>query len=243
MQNPGPTLVIIMLYLLFVKRWGPNIMKNREPYKLDRLIQIYNIVQVILSLYLLDQALRHCYFNGYNILCEPVDYSTDPTSVKIARGCYIYWVVKLIDLLDTVFFVLRKKQNQVSFLHVYHHAGMVVLIWHGTKYFAGGHAVFTGALNSFVHVVMYSYYFITSLNPEYKKNIWWKKYITQMQLIQFLLIICRFGALLFQPNCGFPQFTAAILIPQNLFMLILFGDFYRKAYLKNTPIVLKNKIN
>jgi len=30
---------------------------------------------------------------------------------------------------------------------------------------------------------MYSYYFITALKPEYKKKIWWKKYITQMQMV------------------------------------------------------------
>lgn len=242
MKTPGPSFMIIFVYLMFVNKWGPNFMKNRDPFKLDRLIQIYNIVQVVLSIYLMDQALRHCYSKGYNIFCEPVDYSSSPTPLKIARGCYIYWVVKVIDLLDTVFFVLRKKQSQVTFLHVYHHAGMVALIWYGNKYFAGGHSVFTGALNSLVHMVMYSYYFITSLNPEYKKNIWWKKHITQMQLIQFFLIICHFGALLFQPNCKYPRFTAVILIPQNLFMLFLFGDFYRKAYMKMKPD-FPNKIN
>lgn len=239
MNNPGPTCIILFLYLMFVNKWGPNFMKNRKPYNLQGTLRIYNILQIMISLYLIDQSIRHCYSKGYNILCEPVDYSLSPTSVKIVRGCYIYWVVKVIDLLDTVFFVLRKKQNQVTFLHVYHHAGMVTLIWFGNKYFPGGHSVFTGALNSLVHVVMYSYYFITSWNPEYKKNVWWKKYITQMQLIQFFLIICHFSVILFQPNCEYPKFTAAILVPQNLFMLFLFGDFYRKAYMKKIPNLLK----
>lgn len=40
-----------------------------------------------------------------------------------------------------------------------------------------------GALNSFVHVVMYSYYLLTALNPKYKENVWWKKYITQLQIV------------------------------------------------------------
>lgn len=87
-----------------------------------------------------------------------------------------------------VFFVLRKKQNQVSFLHVYHHTGMVLLTWHGVKYLPGGHSVFMGALNSFVHVVMYCYYLITALNPKYKNNLWWKKYITQLQIVRNILL-------------------------------------------------------
>lgn len=35
-------------------------------------------------------------------------------------------MAKLIELLDTVFFVLRKKHQQVSFLHVYHHTLMPI---------------------------------------------------------------------------------------------------------------------
>lgn len=66
-----------------------------------------------------------------------MDYSDDEVPLKIARRCHIYFLVKVLDLMDTVFFVLRKKQNQVSFLHVYHHTGMVMLTWSGVKWFAG----------------------------------------------------------------------------------------------------------
>lgn len=38
--------------------------------------------------------------------------------------------------------------------------------------------------------------------------------------------------LLFQKDCGFPKFPVAIMVPQNLFMLALFGDFYYKAYVQ-----------
>lgn len=40
---------------------------------------------------------------------------------------YGYFLLKVLDLADTVFFVLRKKESHVSFLHVYHHAIMVSL--------------------------------------------------------------------------------------------------------------------
>lgn len=38
--------------------------------------------------------------------------------INVGYGCFI---LKLIDYLDTVFFILRKKWAQISFLHVYHH--------------------------------------------------------------------------------------------------------------------------
>uniref|UniRef100_A0A3P9DHJ6 Elongation of very long chain fatty acids protein n=1 Tax=Maylandia zebra TaxID=106582 RepID=A0A3P9DHJ6_9CICH len=44
-----------------------------------------------------------------------------------------------IEYLDTVFFILRKKFNQVTFLHVYHHCSMFTLWWIGIKWVAGGH--------------------------------------------------------------------------------------------------------
>jgi len=57
---------------------------------------------------------------------------------------WLYFLLKLLDLVDTIFFVLRKKQNQVTFLHVYHHVGMAIATWVGVKYLPGGHAVFLG---------------------------------------------------------------------------------------------------
>lgn len=52
--------------------------------------------------------------------------------------------MKLLDLLDTAFFILRKKQQQVSFLHVYHHTGMAFGSWAATKFLPGGHITFLG---------------------------------------------------------------------------------------------------
>lgn len=36
------------------------------------------------------------------------------------------------------FFVLRKKNNQITFLHVYHHAAMPFWYWLGAKFVPGG---------------------------------------------------------------------------------------------------------
>jgi len=54
--------------------------------------------------------------------------------VYVAWCCYIS---KIIDLLDTLMFVARKKQNQISFLHVWHHAIIVPSVWYFVKYLMG----------------------------------------------------------------------------------------------------------
>lgn len=90
----------------------------------------------------------------------------------------------------------------------------------------------TGLINSFVHIVMYSHYLATSLKLG---KPWWKKYITQLQLVQFFLILFHFAQLVWVKNCAFPRWPAAVMIPQNLFMIVLFGDFYYKTYIKKRP--------
>lgn len=107
----------------------------------------------------------------------------------MARGCYIYFLAKLTELLDTVFFVLRKKDSQISFLHLYHHTVMPLISWGCTKYFPGGHGTFIGVVNSFVHIIMYSYYMMAAMGPKYQKYLWWKKYITTLQLVKRFISI------------------------------------------------------
>lgn len=235
MGTPWPGFAILGLYLWFVLKLGPKWMESRKPMQIDNIIKIYNLVQVLICSFLFVEGLRLCYLRDYSLLCQPVDYSTEGVPFAITRRAYIYFLVKVIDLLDTVFFVLRKKQNQVSFLHVYHHTGMVMLSWSGVKWFPGGHSVFMGFINSFVHVVMYYYYFLTSISPKYKANVWWKKHITQLQIIQFGAIFLQWFVLVFQPNCNFPKWPLFVILPQNLFMFVLFLDFYYKAYIKKKP--------
>lgn len=58
---------------------------------------------------------------NFSFRCEPCNYATDFNGMFIAYLTYSYFILKLIDYFDTVFFILRKKWTQVSFLHVYHH--------------------------------------------------------------------------------------------------------------------------
>lgn len=67
---------------------------------------------------------------------------------QIMKISYYYFMLKVLDLLDTVFFILRKKNNQVTFLHIYHHAGMVVACYLYFKlYSGGGYGTVLGELN------------------------------------------------------------------------------------------------
>lgn len=47
----------------------------------------------------------------------------------------------------------------------------------------GGLGTFHGLLNSMVHVIMYTYYGLCTLGPAFHKHLWWKKYMTTIQLV------------------------------------------------------------
>lgn len=56
---------------------------------------------------------------------------------QVYNSAWWYFFSKIVELLDTVFFVLRKKQSQVTFLHVYHHAITMFFSWGYLKFLPG----------------------------------------------------------------------------------------------------------
>nr|XP_012221664.1 PREDICTED: elongation of very long chain fatty acids protein 7-like [Linepithema humile] len=229
LSSPWPTVTLLGFYIYFVLDRGPRFMARRQPFKLDRILQLYDLLQILLNAYLFYKALVLAWLRDYSYFCEPIDYSHTPRATEIAKMVWVYFMIKNLDLLETVFFILRKKENQVSFLHVYHHIAMVMATWIAAKFIPGGHVTFLGLLNTFVHIIMYTHYLLTSMKVNTNA---WKKYITQLQLIQFFMIILHQIQLFWANDCGFSIWPAYLLIPQNIFMMILFWEFYYKTYIK-----------
>lgn len=99
MSNPFPTLALIGAYLYFVLKAGPKYMENRRPMKLDGVIKYYNLLQVIICSYLSIECFRLTFAKGYSLRCQAVDFSLDPTAVKITKLAHYYFLIKVADLL------------------------------------------------------------------------------------------------------------------------------------------------
>uniref|UniRef100_T1GUL5 Elongation of very long chain fatty acids protein n=1 Tax=Megaselia scalaris TaxID=36166 RepID=T1GUL5_MEGSC len=172
MGSPTPLICILIVYLLFCNYIGPYLMKDREPFELKKTLIVYNFLQVLCSAYIVYE-LSQCgwgFKDPYNWLCEPVPYDRSPKSMRMCRICYFYYLNKLVELLDTVFFIMRKKFTHVTFLHVYHHFSMPAASFVGVKYLAGGHGTFFGFMNANVHIVMYSYYLLAAFGPKIRSS-------------------------------------------------------------------------
>jgi len=55
--------------------------------------------------------------------------------------------------------------------------------------FAGGHGTLFGLINSFVHIIMYTYYLLAALGPTVQKYLWWKQYLTTLQLVRYFMFV------------------------------------------------------
>uniref|UniRef100_A0A0A9X8R0 Elongation of very long chain fatty acids protein n=2 Tax=Lygus hesperus TaxID=30085 RepID=A0A0A9X8R0_LYGHE len=224
MGSPLPTIFLSLAYVFIVKYLGPKLMENRKPFQLRKAIIVYNACMVAFSSWIVYEGVTWGWAAGVSFRCEPCDFSNSPRALRVASCAWWYFFSKLVEFIDTFFFVLRKKNNQISTLHVTHHAIMPIGVWFGASLYPGGQAVFFGILNSFVHVIMYSYYLLAALGPEFKKYLWWKKYLTIIQLVQFVLIFFHTMQLFFI-DCAVPILFGYLISGYAALFIALFSRF------------------
>lgn len=231
MSSPFPTLFICLFYAYFSRVLGPAIMENRKPFTLRKILIYYNAFQTIFSAWIFYEYLMSGWATHYSYRCQPVDYSNSPVAMRMARTCWWYYISKFTEFFDTLFFILRKKFSQVSTLHVIHHGIMPMSVWMGMKFAPGGHSTFFALLNTFVHIVMYFYYMLSAMGPEYQKYIWWKKYLTAFQMVQFICIFIHQFQLVFT-DCNYPKSFTVWIGLHGILFLVLFSGFYKEKYVQ-----------
>jgi len=120
--------------------------------------------------------------NGMDdLFCDPQLFQ--PKIGVLRFWLYVFWASKIYEFLDTVIIVLRK--SPLIFLHVYHHWITNILAFHSIVFNIP--TAWTACIwNSFVHIPMYLYYLLSVLGY---KDVWFKRYITQIQITQFVCVI------------------------------------------------------
>lgn len=133
MGSPAPLLLTFASYLLFVLSVGPRYMKDRKPMKLSFFIRSYNVFQVCACIYFINWGRKRGI--NFSSTWQCLENRKDAGErLELDQISWLFMQLRLIELVETVIFVLRKKQNQVSSLHIYHHLSTVVLLWSFLKY-------------------------------------------------------------------------------------------------------------
>ncbi|KAG5886825.1 hypothetical protein JTB14_006785 [Gonioctena quinquepunctata] len=225
-----PTLLgIICSYVYIVRFLGPRLMKNRPPFSIRTLLIVYNSLQIVFNLWF-GYEYSYIYWKFHDG-CLPIDYSMSAFGLHEMAGSRNFFWLKLFDWLDTIFFVLRKSNRQISLLHIYHHASTVFCTWLGLVFYPGGHSLFLPAMNILVHAVMFFYYLLTCIDSTWKESRIFKRSLTQIQMVQFIALIIFYGRALREDDCPYPKFPCYLVTAQATIMFIMFFDFYRKEYL------------
>ncbi|RWS24417.1 elongation of very long chain fatty acids protein 4-like protein [Leptotrombidium deliense] len=244
MGSPLPILTILAVYLTMVK-YGPVYMHSRKSIQLKWPLVFYNFGVTLLNGWMAIEVRYNCYAavhmrntihllhcalqRNYNFICQLVDTSDNEFEVRIANAIWWYFFSKLIEFMDTFFFIVRKKTRQLTFLHVYHHSTMFAFWWVGAKFVPGGSALPGAMVNCFVHVFMYSYYCFSAFGPHIQRYLWWKKYLTILQLVQFTTgVVLGLHAII--TNCQFTRWMQYVFVCYAFSFIVLFGNFYRDTY-------------
>eukprot|EP01104_Vermistella_antarctica_P018735 TRINITY_DN7058_c0_g1_i1.p1 TRINITY_DN7058_c0_g1~~TRINITY_DN7058_c0_g1_i1.p1 ORF type:complete len:296 (+),score=45.58 TRINITY_DN7058_c0_g1_i1:58-945(+) len=222
-------LIVVAVYLtvVFVFR---EYMKTREAWKPSIPLFFHNAFLTLVSLTLvagpaywfLNTYLKHGLFAVY---CG----SSEQEDIPIISWSYLFYLSKYYELLDTIFLVMRKKD--LTFLHVWHHCIVIVVCWYAVKaeIIMGWITAFQ---NAFVHVFMYYYFAMSAIGV----RIWWRKYLTSLQILQFILDFLTSLPFLFfwkfGPACRGLMSCWIVANSVGMSFFFLFVNFYQKQYKK-----------
>ncbi|KAK7064231.1 GTPase activating protein [Favolaschia claudopus] len=190
-QTPLSTTPVVLASIVFYLAFIFSIqaaMKSYPPRRLTILFQAHNIFlsggSLLLLALLSEEVIPIIWDTGlFNSICAEASWTP-----RLEFYYMVNYYLKYLELLDTVFLALKKKP--LPFLHVFHHAATALLCF--SQLLGKTSISWTViSLNLTVHVLMYYYYYATAGGA----RIWWKKYLTMMQIIQFVidLFVVYFG--------------------------------------------------
>jgi len=240
MSTLKETVIALAAYYIIIFG-GRELMKHRKPFVLNGPFMVHNLYLTIISGSLLalfiEQLLPEVVRNGvFHAVCS----NDGGWTRQLVMLYYMNYLTKYLELIDTLFLVLKKKP--LTFLHTYHHGATALLCY---TQLVGNTAVswVPITLNLTVHVVMYWYYFQAARGI----RIWWKKYITMLQIIQFVIDLgfVYFASYTYFSNAYFPsapnygtcageEFAAIAGMGILSSYLLLFISFYFATYRKQT---------
>ncbi|XP_025015917.1 elongation of very long chain fatty acids protein 1-like [Tetranychus urticae] len=210
-------LSIMATYLYFVKVWGPRMMANRKPYDLKPLILTHNISLSIFNFYFFIFTLKQSTFGADFWKCSPLELALrEDKDYKL----WVIWIYIMSKLL--IFHVVHHTMYQSTFGSP---LNMPLLsIWF----------CFPASTPWFTPSCMPIMRYQPSV-PLYVLYLWWKKYLTTLQISQFVLVLINYTYLGAWSDCKIPKFMFILGFPQVALIMVMFISFFIKTYIQTKP--------
>ncbi|KAL3693441.1 hypothetical protein R1sor_007092 [Riccia sorocarpa] len=235
-SSPVPVLSCICLYLLVVRLWSAHIRSSRQeprkedPLALRCLVIVHNLFLCILSLFMAVGFIVAARFYGYKRIWGNEYVEREPAMNLLV---YAFYISKLYEFMDTAIMLFRRNLRQATYLHLYHHTTISIIWWIICYRVPGADAYFSAAVNSGIHVAMYFYYLLAAIvggdEKRKRKYLFWGKYLTMMQMLQFLSFIGQAIYAIYRPEF-YPKGFGRMLFVYSCSLLAFFGNFFVKKY-------------
>lgn len=235
LSTPGVVLGCMTGYLAIL--WvGQKLMEDRKAMQFKTLFMFHNLLlsagSGLLLALMLEEIVPIVYNHGFfYAICHHNAWTPKLEFYYMINYLFKYW-----EFGDTFFLVVKKKP--LAFLHVFHHSATMLLCY--TQ--LGGRTSVSWVpivANLTVHVLMYYYYLMATAGFK----IWWKKYLTGLQISQFVvdLFVVYFAAYSYfvteyfhglpsMGSCAGSEGAAVMGCGLLTSYLFLFIAFYRKTY-------------
>ena len=180
LSTHSSVITAILAYLVLVLSIKQYIRHRGKPYDLRTLSVAYNAALSVMSAYLLYQHCTVIYrllsvHSFWSVLC---DERAQHLAGAKTLSLYVIYLTKYLELSDTLLLCLRGKST--PFIHIYHHAITALFAYIGLR---EGTCLGWTMPNLTVHVLLYAYFALV----ESGRRVWWKRYLTLLQVTQFYL--------------------------------------------------------
>jgi len=228
--------IIAVVWYLSMVFFLPKLMKNCSETKLPTTMQLWNLGLCVMSFCIMlgtgipwfESLLTRGLFQT---VCDP-----QKDLYKGATGLlfwsYLFALSKYIELLDTLFVIIRNPTRPILFLHWYHHTTVLLFTWFAEYYrFSVGFVFIT--VNATVHTFMYFYYFLAARGHRPS----WAILLTIGQISQMVLGIaaCLYWGYNyshgFSCGCDAPVIIMLSCVAMYGSYLLLFVKFFYERYL------------
>lgn len=97
MKSPVPIFSIALLYMLTILVIGPRFMKNREPFQINKVIIVYNLIQILFSGYIASLVSTRFKKNGAYLKVVLISRRARNVFVgtRQTRKCQVYLFTRL----------------------------------------------------------------------------------------------------------------------------------------------------
>lgn len=181
----------------------------------------HNGALTLFSYYTFNGLLLNMYNKG--LVFQHQYYFHDP---EFNNYIFYFYLSKYYEYIDTL--LLYAQGKTPIFLQKFHHIGAVIC-WHLAYVYKLDSVGFITVANSFIHTIMYSYYFISLFRIKWVRN--YKAYVTSLQLLQL-------SASIILPIVYYPpketEFNYHILMIFNSYiycLIVLFLQFSYQNYI------------